>query len=88
MWFEFIVIVSALVLIYVLYNIWNKSRSVEQEYYLASDVYNKLLTNDNNPFNLMTDFSIPVETGGPEGEPIGHQIETYDLGVISQLRGS
>lgn len=89
MWFELIAIVAALILIYIIYVIWGKSRPVDQEYYLASDVYTKLLTNDNNPFNLMTDFSIPVPKVGPDGEPTSQStLETYDLDIIEQLQGS
>jgi hypothetical protein len=88
MWFELIAMIVALVLIYVIYGIWGKSRPAEQEFYLASDVYTKLLTNDNNPFNLMTDFSVPVPKSGPDGAGTDGTIETYDLDIIEQLQGS
>jgi hypothetical protein len=88
MWIELLAIVAALVLIYMIYGIWGKSRPMEQEYYLASDVYTKLLTNDNNPFNLMTDFSIPVPKVGPDGESVKRGVETYDISIIEQLQGS
>jgi hypothetical protein len=90
MWIELVAIIAALVLIYIIYGAWaGKSIPVEQEYYLASDVYTKLLTNENNPFNLMTDFSLPVPKDGPTGESIDQgTLETYDLDIIEQLQGS
>ena len=52
-------------------------------YILTGDLYNKLVTNDNNVFKLMTDFSKPVENDGPPGtDP---DVETTELTLLDRL---
>jgi|688.fasta_scaffold01535_7 heme/copper-type cytochrome/quinol oxidase subunit 2 len=75
-----IVICVAVALIYFILKIRNPPE--EQEYYLASDVYKRLLTNDTIS-NLMIDFTTPINTTGPPGD--SGDVESYDLDVIRRL---
>jgi hypothetical protein len=81
---EILVIGFALFLIYLILKLRNPPE--EQEYYRASDVYNRLAVNDSNPFNLMIDFKEPIKEDGPPGVS-SDLVETYDIDTIRRLYG-
>lgn len=86
MMMNFIILVLSIVLIGVVLVYSPKTKQIETDigYAKASDVYNKLLTNDNNLFKLMTDFSQPVDLLGPEGIS-NDTVETTELTLIDSL---
>lgn len=83
---NFIILILSIVLIGVIivYSPKTKHEETDIGYAKASDVYNKLLTNDNNLFKLMTDFSQPVDLLGPEGADTT-TVETTDLTLIDRI---
>lgn len=84
--YDFIIIVISAVLIWAILRFGSitKPPSEEGSYARASDVYNKLLTNDNNLFKLMTDFSQPVPIFGPGGVE-SESVETSDISLLNRL---
>lgn len=86
--FDVLLLVTALVLIVAILVYWRRTKQEKEppglEYARASDIYNKMATNDNNIFKLMTDFTKPVELFGPDGledETVG----STEISVINRF---
>lgn len=87
--FDFFIMLVAIVLIWGILVYWSRTKQQKEpgglEYARASDVYNKLTTNDNNRFKLMTDFTEPVKLFGPDGFESENAFETTSLTLIDSL---
>ena len=65
---ELVVILAALGLMYLIWAYWiNRPKGEVDASASATDVFNQMSKNDSNPFNLMIDFTQPVDKTGPEG---------------------
>lgn len=86
---DVILLVISIVLIWGIMRYWPRTKQQREpspmEYARASDVYNKLLTNDNNVFKLMTDFNEPVSLIGPDGQSTSTTVESTDISLLDRF---